>query len=162
MMKLKSLKEPYVILLIGPPLSGKTTYIKNNFPNDIVISRDKIILDVYGSDNYDEAFNSVNQKEVDSILQSQFIYANKNRENVIVDMTNMSSKRRRHTLSYFDKDYYKVGIIFPILTDEEYEKRNTQRSLDENKTIPMQVIKRMIFNYQVIIEKEGFNKIISL
>jgi len=164
-MNLKNLKEPFIILLIGPPLSGKSTWIKNNFGDreDVkVISRDQLVLDVYGSDNYDEAFSKVNQKEVDRQLHQQMVDANKLGTNVIIDMTNMTSKRRTHNLSFFDKDYYKLAVIFPILSDEEYEKRNTKRSEEENKNLPMHIIKRMISQYQPISKEEGFNKVISL
>lgn len=163
-MNLKNLKEPFVIILIGPPLSGKTTWIRNNFADREVelISRDQIVLDVYGSDNYDDAFNNVNQKEVDRVLHTKMIDANKNRKNVIVDMTHMGSKRRMQNLSYFDDDYYKLAVIFPILSDEEYGRRNDKRSGEENKTLPMHIIKRMISQYQPIRREEGFNKVISL
>jgi predicted kinase len=163
-MNLKNLKEPFVIILIGPPLSGKTTWVRKNF-TDIdfeLISRDQTVLDVYGSDNYNDAFNNVNQKEVDRVLQKKFVDANKARKNVIVDMTHMGSKRRMQNLAYFDKDYYKLAVIFPILSDTEYEKRNAKRSVEENKNLPMHIIKRMISQYQAIRPEEGFNKVISL
>ncbi len=163
-MNLKNLKEPFVIILIGPPLSGKTTWIRNNFAdrNVELISRDQIVLDVYGSDNYDDAFSNVNQKEVDRVLHSKMVDANKNRKNVIVDMTHMGSKRRMQNLSYFDDDYFKLAVIFPILSDDEYTRRNDKRSGEENKTLPMHIIKRMISQYQPIRKEEGFNKVISL
>jgi predicted kinase len=163
-MNLKSLKEPFVIIMIGPPLSGKTTWIRNNFSNSNVklISRDQIILDVYGSDNYDDAFSKVNQKEVDRILHHKMVESNKNRENVIIDMTHMGSKRRMQNLAYFDDDYYKLAVIFPILSDDEYQKRNNKRSVEENKNLPLHIIKRMISQYQPIRSEEGFNKVISL
>jgi len=159
---IKNIKEPFVIVLIGPPLSGKTTWIRNNFPDVKIISRDEILMEVYGSDNYDEAFKNVDQKKVDRVLHDRLVSANENHENVIIDMTHMASKRRRHNLEYFSDDYYKLAVIFPILSDSEYEKRNQKRSEEENKYIPIGVIKRMISSYQPIQSDEGFNKVISL
>ena len=165
-MDLRNLKEPYLIILIGPPLSGKTTWIKKNFLDkgiDIdIISRDQIVLDVHGSNNYDDAFSSVNQKEVDRKLHQEMTDANKNKRNTIIDMTHMTSKRRSHNLSFFDKSYYKLAIIFPILSDDEYSQRNMKRSGIENKTLPMPIVKRMISQYQPVAKEEGFNKVISL
>ena len=161
-MSIKNLKEPFVIILIGPPLSGKTTWIRENFPTTEVISRDEIVMEVYGSRNYTEAFKSVDQKEVDKVLTQKFIDANKEKKNVIVDMTHMASKRRKQNLNYFTDDYYKLGVIFPILSDEEYEKRNQKRIEEENKDLPMGIVKSMISSYQPITSDEGFNKIISL
>ena len=155
--------QPWVILLIGPPLSGKTTFIRKYF-KDIdynLISRDQIVLDVHGSDDYNSAFKSVNQREVDRLLSRRFIEYSSSKKNVIIDMTNMTSRRREQSLSYF-KGYYKIAIIFPILSKEEYIKRDKKRSSEEMKSIPMGVINNMISSYQVISKSEGFDKVISL
>ena len=156
------LKEPFVIILIGPPLSGKTTWIRENFPTTEVISRDETVMEVYGSRNYTEAFNNVDQKEVDRVLTQKFLDANAAKKNVIVDMTHMASKRRKQNLNYFSNDYYKLGVIFPILSDDEYERRNQKRIEEENKDLPMRIVKSMISSYQPITTDEGFNKVITL
>ncbi len=156
------LKEPFVIILVGPPLSGKTTWIRQNFPDTEVISRDETVMEVYGSRNYTEAFANVDQKEVDRVLQQKFIKANLEKKSVIVDMTHMASKRRKQNLDYFSSDYYKLAVIFPILSDEEYEIRNKKRIEEENKDLPMRIVKSMISSYQPISKEEGFDKVISL
>jgi predicted kinase len=161
-MNLKNLKEPFVIILIGPPLSGKSTWIRENFPTTEVISRDETVMEVYGSRNYTEAFNNVDQKEVDRVLAQKFLDANTAKKNVIVDMTHMASKRRKQNLNYFSNDYYKLGVIFPILSDDEYERRNQKRIEEENKDLPMKIVKSMISSYQPITTDEGFNKVITL
>jgi predicted kinase len=161
-MNLKYLKEPFVIILIGPPLSGKTTWIRENFPTTEVISRDETVMEVYGSRNYTEAFNNVDQKEVDRVLTQKFLDANLAKKSVIVDMTHMASKRRKQNLNYFSDDYYKLGVIFPILSDDEYVRRNQKRIEEENKDLPMRIVKSMISSYQPITPDEGFNKVITL
>ena len=103
-----------------------------------------------------------NQKEVDKVLAQRFLDANKEKKNVIVDMTHMASKRRKQNLNYFTDDYYKLGVIFPILSDDEYVKRNKKRIEEENKDLPMGIVKSMISSYQPITSDEGFNKVISL
>ena len=164
--KFKNLKQPYVLILVGPPLVGKS-YFCNKFVEEIdadiiLISRDEIVMDVYGSDNYTEAFQNVNQKKVDIVLTKSLVDAGESGKNVIIDMTHMSSKRRKGNLDYFGDEYYKVGVIFPLLSDEEFIKRNTKRVEDENKNIPMSIVKRMISQYQPIRSSEGFDKSISL
>lgn len=161
-MNLKNLKEPFVIILVGPPLSGKSTWIRQNFPDINVISRDEILMEVYGSRNYTEAFQNVNQKEVDRVLDSRLKEANSSNQNVIIDMTHMTSKRRKQNLNYFSSDFYKLAVIFPILSDDEYVRRNNKRIEEENKDLPMHVIKNMISSYQNIKDDEGFNRVISL
>jgi predicted kinase len=161
-MNLKNLKEPFVIILVGPPLSGKSTWIRQNFPDINVISRDEILMEVYGSRNYTEAFQNVDQKEVDRVLDSRLKEANSSNQNVIIDMTHMTSKRRKQNLNYFSSDFYKLAVIFPILSDDEYVRRNNKRIEEENKDLPMHVIKNMISSYQNIKDGEGFNRVISL
>jgi len=163
-MNINKIEEPYVILLIGPPLSGKTTWINKNFIDKSVnvISRDQIVLDEYGSDDYDESFKNVDQKKVNQILEESMENAAYNMENVIVDMTNLTSKRRKHTLSHFGDDYTKIAVIFPLIEWDEFISRNEKRKREENKTIPEHVIKRMISSYQAIRDDEGFDKVVSI
>ena len=164
--KFKKLKSPYILMLIGPPLSGKTFFYRkflSEIDNNVeLISRDETVMEVYGSRNYTEAFNNVDQKEVDRVLTQKFLDANVAKKNVIVDMTHMASKRRKQNLNYFSNDYYKLGVIFPILSDDEYVRRNQKRIEEENKDLPMGIVKSMISSYQPITPDEGFNKVITL
>ena len=141
-------KKPFVILLIGVPLSGKTTFIRKNYPNTKVISRDDLVMEVYGSDDYTSAFKEVDQKEVDRLLDLRLKEVNINKENVIVDMTNMTVIRRSKTLNYFSDNYYRAAIIFKVLEMEEYERRNNERNIKENKWIPLFVIENMLNSSQ--------------
>ena len=159
---MKNIKEPFVMMLIGPTLSGKSTYIRNNYPNVEVISRDEIVMEVFGSRDYNLAFKEVDQKEVDRALASRLKEANDLKTSVIIDMTNMTVKRRMATLRNFDKDFSRVAVVFPILSDEEYTKRNIDRNAKENKWIPPFVIKSMIDSYQEPTLDEGYDRIIIL
>lgn len=156
------IKEPFVMILVGPTLSGKSTWIRNNYPDVNVISRDEIVMEVAGTRHYNKAFEIVDQKLVDKVLSERLSGANSTKNSTIVDMTNMTTKRRLQTLRHFGDDFYKVAVIFPILSDEEYEKRNIDRNAKENKWIPPTVIKSMINSYQEPTTDEGFDNIISL
>ena len=150
------------MMLIGPTLSGKSTYIRNNYPNVEVISRDEIVMEVFGSRDYNLAFKEVDQKEVDRVLATRIKEANDLKTSVIIDMTNMTVKRRMATLRNFDKDFSRVAVVFPILSEEEYTKRNIDRNAKENKWIPPFVIKSMIDSYQEPTLDEGYDRIIIL
>jgi predicted kinase len=156
------LKEPFVMLLIGPTLSGKSTYVRSNYPDTTIISRDEIVMEVAGTRDYNKAFNEVDQKLVDKILSERLTESNSEKTSTIVDMTNMTIKRRLQTLRYFDDTFYKVAVVFPILSSEEYQKRNIDRNAKENKWIPPFVIKNMINSYQEPTEEEGYDRIIKL
>jgi predicted kinase len=159
---MEKIKEPFVMMLIGPTLSGKSTYIRNNYPSTEVISRDEIVMEVFGSRDYNSAFKEVDQKEVDRRLADRLAAAAAAKKSVIVDMTNMTVKRRMATLRNFGKDFARVAVVFPILSDEEYEKRNIDRNAKENKWIPPFVIKSMIDSYQEPSPAEGYDRTIFL
>jgi hypothetical protein len=74
----------------------------------------------------------------------------------------MTRKRRTYNLSFFGAEYNKIAVIFPILSDEEYEIRNQKRKIEEQKFIPIHILKNMIASYQNVTKEEGFDKILSL
>lgn len=159
---MKNIKEPFVMMLIGPALSGKSTYIRNNYPNVEVISRDEIVMEVFGSRDYNLAFKEVNQKEVDRTLALRLKEASDLKKSVIIDMTNMTVKRRMATLINFDEDFSRIAVVFPILPEEEYIRRNIARNAEENKWIPPAVIKSMIDSYEEPTSEEGYDRVIIL
>ena len=158
---LKGLKKPFVAVLIGPPLSGKDTLIRKLDVPFNVVSRDDILMEVAATDDYNMAFEVADQKKVDRLLKEMIVENANSENNVIINMTNMTSKRRRTNLSNF-KNHTKVAIVFPILSDDEYKRRNEKRLIEEKKSIPDHVIKRMISQFQDIRHEEGFDKIITL
>jgi len=72
-----------------------------------------------------------------------------------------NSKRRRSTLKYFT-DFYKEAVVFPVLSNEEYDRRNKIRTVNENKSIPLAVLRTMLNSYQSPTKEEGFDKITVL
>jgi predicted kinase len=153
-------KSPFVILLSGIPMSGKSTWVRENYPDTLTISRDELVMEVAGTRDYNLAFKTVNQKAVDKLLVKRITDAATQKVDVIIDMTNVSTKVRSKNLSYFSDDYYKVAVVLPILDSAEYKRRNEFRSMNENKFIPPFVIKSMMDSFVVPTEAEGFDKII--
>lgn len=114
---------PVITLLIGPPRSGKSTAVEsilNNQPNGtniVVISRDQTLMDYWKEISeldlsYQDVFKNLtddDQKEINKRIQNQFQTATKAKENIIIDMTNMSKKTRKKWLL---KNYYKKAIVF--------------------------------------------------
>lgn len=151
-------------MLIGPPLSGKDTYLRTiNFIDFDVISRDDILMSLHGNNDYSEAFNKVDQKVVDKILVDELQDCIENKRNVIINMTNLSKKSRRRILTKFPSlEYERIAITFPKLSLDEYSKRNFIRHKEQNKFIPMNVIRQMVSNWEEVTYNEGFDKIINL
>jgi predicted kinase len=155
-------KSPFVIILSGIPMSGKSTWVRENYPDTLAISRDEILMEVAGTRDYNLAFKTVDQKAVDKLLAKRITDAATQKVDVIIDMTNLSRKVRVKNLSYFSNDYYKVSVVLPILDSEEYKRRNDFRSINENKFIPPFVIKSMMDSFVLPTDDEGFDKIILI
>lgn len=160
---IRKFKQPFVILTIAPPLCGKSTYVsKLDLSNIIVISRDAIMLELHGNDNYDEAYDKLSPKEVNEEMHNRINAAKKANKNVIIDMMNLSSKRRKGTLQQFGKKYYKVGLVFDIPNMKVLKERNEKRKTLENKNISMELLESLIGDYKPIVPEEGFDKIITI
>ena len=159
---MKNIKEPFVMMLIGPTLSGKSTYIRNNYPDTDVISRDEIVMEIFGSRDYNRAFKEVDQKEVDRTLARRLKESYDAKRRIIVDMTNMTAKRRLATLLNFDNDFTRVAVVFPMLSEDEYLRRNIDRNAKENKWIPPAVIKSMVDSFQAPTSEEKYDIVINL
>lgn len=151
-----------VVLLVGLPNSGKSTYIENQISDHrqlgesfFVISRDNII-DMFIGKDYNDKWNKADQKEVDSLLEIQFKLAlNGNYDTIYVDMTNLTKKGRRKVLNRFKNDIGKEAVVF-LPTLEEITKRNNNRT---GKHIAEKVITDMMKRFSLPTYGEGFDNI---
>jgi len=153
-----------VILLVGPPLSGKDTYLRSQDYSDFtMISRDDILMSLHNTNDYSEAFGQVDQKEVDRLLNQKIQDCIDGKKNVIINMTNLTKRgRNRHLSKFPNSDYEKIAIVFPKLDITEYINRNLKRKNEENKFIPLNVIQSMIDNWEDVTSDEGFDSIVKL
>ena len=137
-------------LLCGLPCSGKSTYIKESATrNDVILNRDSIVIEVAGTDNFNDAWAKVDQEKVNLLLEERFIKAVHERKNIIVDMTNMSRKRRnKFTCRVPQKDYNKKCIIFATELSE-IKRRNIKRNEETNKLIPNKVYSDMMRGFSL-------------
>jgi predicted kinase len=149
-----------LIVMVGVPLSGKSTIIKELKDYCNVISRDDIVMELSNTDVYSDSLQSVDQKKVNSILNTRLRIAGKSNENVIIDMTNFSPKRRKSHLRIF-KDHKKIALVLKLLPFETLLERNEKRFKEEKKFVPEKVIAFMIENYKYPTKEEGFDYIIK-
>lgn len=148
-------KTKTVTLLVGLPYSGKSSLVSSNreFDTSFIVSRDNFI-ELSNGNNYTEKWNNSDQKDIDKKLQEFFIIS-KRFNNVIVDMTHMSAKSRRKTLSHFGKEWIKNCIILlPTL-----ETIANRRELRTEKVIDESVINAMIKSFRPPCLGEGFDNI---
>lgn len=88
--------------------------------------------------------------------------SSKKRENIVIDMTNLTAKRRRCNLANFGKDYTKIAVVFGKLSDRDFELRNEKRKVEENKYLSKKLYEFMCESYQKVEKAEGFNHIIYM
>lgn len=144
-----------VTLLVGLPASGKSTEIacKKDFDDAYLISRDEII-ELYNGKDYNEKWKNADQDHVDKELQKQF-KASKEFNNVVVDMTHLTLKSRRRTLSQFGKDWQKDCIVL-LPTPKTIMERIWNR---KGKIISDEVYQRMVLSFRPPLLGEGFDNI---
>lgn len=144
--------RPSLILLVGMPGSGKTTYaekyIKEN-RNTVHLSSDKIRKELWGN----EATQGDNN-EVFSLMQSRAIEALNNGQSVVYDATNVTRKDRSYIIALCPKfANIECHIIWaPIETCIE-------RDATRDRTVGKEVIDKMLKRFQAPYYDEGIHEI---
>jgi predicted kinase len=157
---------PELIMMIGVPGVGKSTWIQNHMTknpskNYAVVSSDDIIEELGRPEglSYAEAFKKFSgfaMKEMDRRAKEYFAA----KRNIIWDQTNLNPKARKGKLAQA-VGYRKIAVVFS-LTDAERERRYEKRKAESGKTIPAEVISNMLRSFQAPTKAEGFEQIINV
>ena len=143
---------PKLIVLVGIPGSGKSTYAEGymiSHPNTTYLSSDKIRKEIWGN----EATQGDNN-EVFSLMQSRAIEALNNGKNVLYDATNITRKDRSYIISACPK-FVKIEahvIWAPIEVCIE-------RDANRERTVGKEVIDKMLKRFQAPFFDEGIDEI---
>ena len=144
--------RPSLILLVGIPGSGKTTYAEKYlevYSNTIHLSSDKIRAELWGS----EATQGDNN-EVFSLMQSRAIEALNNGLSVLYDATNVTRKDRAYIISLCPK-FVKIECHIVWAPIETCIERDAARE----RTVGKEVIDRMLKRFQSPFFDEGLDEI---
>ncbi len=136
-----------VIIMRGVPGTGKSTYIKNNFPGAFVCSADKFF--VTGNDEY--VFNAAQlgaahkwcmRQFVDTIIKPYQEFKNlSNPEYVVVDNTNTT------TLEWFP--YFRVAEAFGAeVSIVELHPKDIEICRRNVHNVPFETIKKMAARFE--------------
>lgn len=92
--------ENHVIMMIGLPGSGKSTYAKlASLPDDVYLSSDELRYELFGHyelNRNGELFQEMNKRAKNALKEGK---------NVIYDATNLNRKKRRHFVKHVAKGY---------------------------------------------------------
>lgn len=133
-------------MLVGLPGSGKSTFIKAY--KGVIVSTDAIREELFGSED-DQTANA----RVFDVALKRVIAAIKEGEDVVLDATNVVSKRRISFLKQLP--YCKKRALVIATPYDECLKRNAAR----DRKVPEEVIKRMYMSFDMPAEYEGFDEV---
>jgi predicted kinase len=163
----KDLKEsfgdnrPVITFLIGAPASGKSTWRKQNQKNEKIISRDDIVIELAKKKgiSYSESFNDeILQSEVNRRLTSNVLKFTYNKNDIIVDMTNMGKNSRKWILDKLSDEYIKKAVVFNV-DRNELLRRIEKRGKETGQDVPIEVLDSMLSKYEEPTKEEGFDQI---
>lgn len=147
------MNRPKLILLVGIPGSGKSTYARNyisDCPKSAIhLSSDSLRAELYG----DESIQG-NPTEVFSLMQKKAVEALNEGKDVIYDATNITRKDRASIIGVCPK-FAKIEahiIWAPIETCIE-------RDAARDRTVGKEVIDRMLKRFQAPYYDEGIDEI---
>lgn len=148
--KMNNRIRPTFIMLVGIPGSGKSTYahsIKNE--DTVYLSSDAIREELFGDEGCQE-----DHYKVFSIMQERALEALKNGYDVIYDATNINRKDRHRILGCLPVYTYKKCVIVWAPID-----CCIARDLGRERTVGIEVIKRMLGRFEAPFYDEGFDHI---
>ena len=148
-----------LVLMMGVPGSGKSTYARNTIKTgDIYISRDEIRYSMLTEeDDYFAKENDVVRTFIqaidDALIDTQY------EGKVYADATHLSPKSRGQVLNCL-KNKEKVSVIYLDIPLNLIIARNAQRT--GRALVPENVVRRMYNSIQLPTKAEGIEKIIFI
>lgn len=154
---------PELIMLVGLPGTGKSTWVKNqgfyDKPDWMVLSTDNFIESVASGEGktYSEVFPA-SIKFAEANLTEALNYAIKSKMNIVWDQTNLSAITRSKKLARVPLCYRRIARVFPIPENHNEWLNSPDRV---GKVIPPHIIDSMIATYVTPSIYEGFDEIIT-
>jgi len=149
--RIKDSDTPILVLPIGASGTGKSTYYDNILQKDNMeyYSFDKFRLDWYVDGDVSrtrEAFDaSCADERFSSKVNSEFIKLIKSNNNIFIDNTNLTKKRRSfYCTEAHNRGYWVIAVIFPISIDELLLRQKNRGY----KEVPENVVRRQYMSMQ--------------
>jgi predicted kinase len=146
-----------IIILIGIPGSGKSTFAKNYVaenPDFVILSSDAMRAE-FGKGEEDLTVTNL----VFKILKQRVEYFMQNGTPIIIDATNMDIKSRKDYIQSAKKFQYNVVAYDFQCTKEQALQRNIERGAKGGRNVPEFVLEKMISKYVAPSAVEGFDAI---
>lgn len=133
-------------VLAGPPASGKSTYVKQNYKtvneSVTVFSSDEIREELFGDLTNPDIYTRANHQKVFDELYKRATNATTN--DIVIDSTNLSRKSRRRTYDLLKRSNFKVVVIVFIEPLAVLLDRNSKR----HNRVPEQKVREMYVSFE--------------
>ena len=139
---------PTVIITVGIPCSGKSTWVEKNKNNFFVISRDQIRANMFGK-KYKQ--NKQSENLVTRRFNNMLSYRMELQENIILDNTHCKEAYLKAAIQMFHNTKYVVIVKFFDISLHKAYVRNIRRWFKTRKWIPFKVIKNMYLDRKSVV-----------
>ena len=143
--------KPTIIILIGLPRSGKSSFYKKYFDKYEYLSRDEIRERLFGFKG-----NMDNEETVTRVFNEMLNDALNKSKNIIIDNTNVQTKYRIKYLSMAKARKYNTKAY---LINTEYD---TVIKNAKKENFPIEVIESMLCRLNKPLYEEGYNEIYNV
>jgi predicted kinase len=143
-----------LVVLVGAPASGKSTWARRNARGAVVIGQDELI-DAITPTGFDHAYRPVYAAAEDAIARS----ALREGHTVIVDRTNRTRAHRKRWLGIARETACPAVAVQMDATAEECRERNASRT--GHRRLSDERMRRMLAAFEPVAEGEGFAGVYS-
>lgn len=157
---------PIAYIMVGLPGAGKTmwrnqerAFLASRGRGLTVISSDDVIeaeAAKTGS-TYDETFANIDFSKIERQLARKLADGLRNNTSIVIDRTDLTAKARLKYLDAIPPHYRKIAVVCSARR-ETIDGRLRARN---GKTIPADILKRMIASFESPIREEGFDYVIQ-
>ena len=151
-------KTPELVILVGIPASGKSTYVKDNFDGYYRVNLDSIHKMLEPKEGHNRRNNKI-ARTIESMVIEHKLECG---ESVVIDATNLYADSRQKYLDMADQH----GAAKKAVCFEPNVARsvawNKKRAEDGGRDVPQHVIEKMASKYQMPTLSQGYDEIVKV
>ena len=162
-----------VTVLVGPPCSGKSTYLKT-LDYDFVISSDDIVevLCRQHSLQYHQYFKLPSDHfliEQHNKIFNELVVKSHEYDHVVWDLTNLTRKSRAKIFAHYPSALFRAVVFRDISQGQSKQdkhsferlllERNQARFRRNGKFVDEAILKKMVKKFEMVDKSEGFTEI---
>jgi predicted kinase len=160
------MEEKQLIVLVGLPNSGKTTYrnrLTRKYPNRYkVISFDDILKNCIVGNSYNEKFNNYKKYKISFKLNDILNEYVDNNDDIIVDMTNLEwNKENKYSVQSLITTAIKANYDINIIVFDTNFNLILERNQKRDGKLPIDILNKMQDKFTEI-KKNNYEKLMKV